>query len=201
MIRKAAVGIDRRHLLQIELDDSVAPEDTLGLTKSVMSGARKDFPETPITLRVFDPHGAPILSAHFRPGHGVSYQLAHGEASSSEPGADGAQRARASVPSADDPLSRKGVTENDRKFAEWAEEHGRPYLRYVQADLEQHGRLWFGVTSDVKPADLPDLTRSLLEGAMKEFPKRALQATVFDPQGERIGKANLDSRGKVHWER
>jgi hypothetical protein len=92
------------------------------------------------------------------------------------------------------------VTESDRKFAEWAEAHGRAFLRYVQADLERHGRLWFGVTSDVKPADLPALTRSLLQGAMKEFPKKELQATVFDPEGERIGRATLDSRGNIHWQ-
>ena len=29
------------------------------------------------------------------------------------------------------------------------------YLRYVEADLERNGRLWFGVTPDVKPADVP----------------------------------------------
>ena len=93
------------------------------------------------------------------------------------------------------------MTEADRRFAAWAEEHGRAYLRYVQADLERHGRLWFGVTRDVKPADVPQLTQSLLEGAQKEFPRRDLVATVFDPEGERIGKAHLGTDGRVRWER
>ena len=94
-----------------------------------------------------------------------------------------------------------GVTEADRKFAAWAEEHGRAYLSYVQADLERHGRLWFGVTREVKPDDVPQLTKSLLQGAQKEFPHRDLVATVFDPEGERIGKAHLGANGQVRWER
>jgi len=93
------------------------------------------------------------------------------------------------------------VTEADQKFAAWAEEHGRAYLRYVQSDLERHGRLWFGVTRETKPADVPDLTRSLLEGAMKEFPRRELVATVFDPEGEKIGKAHLGADGRLNWEK
>src|SRR5262249_48066537 len=171
------------------------------LPKRVMAGARQDFPGQPITLKVFDPTGQPILSARFRPDHGVSYQLAHGgsssagrqEASRPEPGGQ--------APGAADPLARSGVTERDQKFAAWAEEHGRAYLRYVQADLDRNGRLWFGVPREVKPADVPELTRSLLEGAMKEFPRRELTATVFDPEGERIGKAHLDSRSRIRWER
>ena len=85
MIRKAAIGIERKGVIQIELDKSVAPDDTLGLTKSVMAGARMDFPGQPITLKMFDPAGQPILTAKFRPDHGVSYQLAHGESSSAAP--------------------------------------------------------------------------------------------------------------------
>jgi hypothetical protein len=56
------------------------------------------------------------------------------------------------------------------------------------------------VTRDVKPADVPDLTRSLLQGARKEFPRRDLVATVFDPEGERIGRARLGSDGEIRWE-
>jgi hypothetical protein len=99
-----------------------------------------------------------------------------------------------------DPLARGGVTERDRAFAVWAEEHGRSMLRYVEADLERHGRLWFGVTRSVLPADVRPLTQSLLEGARKEFPKGELVATVFDPEGERIGKAHLEHNGEVRWE-
>ena len=201
MIRRAAVGIDRKGILQIELDQSVAPDDTLGLTKSVMAGARKDFPGQPITLKVFDPKGQPILTARYRPDQGVSYQIAHGESPSAGRTEGGPSGPARQAPESSDPLARSGVTESDRKFATWAEEHGRAYLRYVQADLDRNGRLWFGVTREVKPADVPELTKSLLEGAMKEFPKRELTATVFDPEGERIGKAHLDSQGRVRWEK
>jgi hypothetical protein len=193
MVSKAAVGIARKGLLQVELGRDAAPDDTLPLTRSLLAGARKDFPGKPITMKVFDPSGDPILTARYRPGHGVDYQLAH----------DDAKRSGEAPPAAEpggDPLDRSGTTAADRKFAAWAEEHGRAYIRYVQADLERNGRLWFGVTRDVKPADVPDLTRSLLEGAMKEFPQRELTATVFDPDGERIGKAHLDARGRVRWE-
>lgn len=198
MIRKAAVAIERRGDLRIALDQSVAPEDTLPLTKSILAGARKDFPDRPITLSVYDPAGAPILKALYRPGQGVQYQIAHG-------GLDARKRevGRPAEPSgseAADPLARSGVTEADRKFAAWAEEHGHAFLRYVQADLERHGRLWFGVTRDVKPADVPELTKSLLQGAQKEFPRRDLVAAVFDPEGERIGKAHLGADGQVRWE-
>jgi hypothetical protein len=199
MIKKAAVGIERRGELRIELDRSVAPEDTLDLTKSIMSGARRDFPDRPIFLSVYDPNGKPILKARYRPEHGVQYQIAH-EDKASPPRAEERQ-AEQGRDSALDPLAHSGVTEADRKFASWAEEHGRSFLRYVEADLERHGRLWFGVTRDVKPADVPELTRSLLEGAQKEFPRRDLVATVFDPEGERIGKAHLGSDGKVRWEK
>jgi hypothetical protein len=201
MIRKAAVGIDRRGELRIELDRSVAPEDTLDLTKSVMAGARRDFPDRPILLSVYDPTGAPILKAHYRPGEGVQYKIAHGGSTPTPGAGERPAEPEAKGGAAADPLARSGVTEADRKFAAWAEDHGRAYLRYVEADLERHGRLWFGVNRNVKPADVPELTKSLLEGAQKEFPRRDLVATVFDPDGERIGKAHLGSDGRVRWEK
>jgi hypothetical protein len=199
MIRKAAVGLERRGELRIELDRTVAPEDTLDLTKNVLTGARRDFPDRPITVSVFDPDGAPILKARYRPGQGVHYQVVH---DGSAPPGQQDERASDTGPAATvDPLARSGVTDADRKFAAWAEDHGRAYLRYVQADLERHGRFWFGVNRDVKPGDVPELTSSLLQGAQKEFPRRDLTATVFDPEGERIGRAHLGADGRVRWER
>jgi hypothetical protein len=188
MIKKAAVGIENKGELKIEISRAVEPDDTLPLTKSLMAGARKDFPDRPITLSLYDPQGAPILKARYRPGEGVHYQIAHGNGTSAPKATD------------NDPLKRGGVTERDQAFAAWAEEHGKTLLRYVEADLERHGRLWFGVTRDVKPADVRPLTKSLLEGARKEFPKGELVATVFDPEGERIGKAHLERDGEVRWE-
>src|SRR6185312_14732656 len=116
---------------------------------------------------------------------GVRYQVVHDEGESRA--ASGAPAAGSQTPA--DPLARPGRTPADRRFADWAEEHGKRYLRYVQADLERNGRLWFGVSRDVKPADVTELTKSLLEGASKKFPSKALSAIVFDPDGERIGKA------------
>ena len=92
------------------------------------------------------------------------------------------------------------MTERDQAFAAWAETHGKSMLRYVEADLERHGRLWFGVTRDVKPEEVRPLTTSLLKGASREFPKEELVATVFDPDGERIGRAHLERDGDVRWE-
>jgi len=201
LIRKAAVGLEKRGSLKVEISRAVAPEDTLDLTKSLMAGARKDFPDGPILLSLYDPEGAPILKAQYRPGHGVRYQLAPGGSSASDGSSSRPSPGDSSSGAASDPLARSGVTASGRKFAAWAEEHGRAYLRYVQADLERNGRLWFGVTRDVKPADVPQLTESLLEGARKEFPKRELIATVFDPDGERIGRAHYKSDGKLRWER
>jgi hypothetical protein len=114
-----------------------------------------------------------------------------------KPEANGTPAAPDSTPS----VSRAGTTEKDRRFAEWALEKGKKYLRYVEADLEHRGRLWFGVTRSVEPEDVPALTKSLLEGARTEFPRRELVATVFDPEGERIGRATLSADGKVHWSR
>ena len=91
------------------------------------------------------------------------------------------------------------MTERDQAFAAWAETHGKSMLRYVEADLERHGRLWFGVTRDVKPEEVRPLTTSLLKGVRKEFPK-GIVATVFDPDGERIGRADLERDGDVRWE-
>jgi hypothetical protein len=202
MIRKAAVGIAERGELRVEISRAVSPEDTLPLTRSLMDGARKDFPNQPITLRLYDPSGAPILRAVYRPGEGVRYQIAHEGGGGG--GSGGGLKAPAPAPATSaakgDALARGGVTDRDVKFAAWAEEHGRPLLRYVQADLERHGRLWFGITRDVKPADVRPLTASLLEGARKEFPRRDLTATVFDPDGQRIGRATLGPDGEVRWE-
>ncbi len=100
-----------------------------------------------------------------------------------------------------DPLTRGGVTARDQKFAAWAEGEARPLLRYVEADLERHGRLWIGITREVKPEDVKPLARSLLLGARKEFPGGELVATVFDPEGERIGRARLERDGEVQWEK
>ena len=193
MVKAVAVALEKKGQLRVEIDKSVAPDDTLELTKSIMAGARKDFPDQAITLSVYDPKGDPILKARYKPGQGVNYQIAHEGGSTAGP-------VSTSTPAASDPMSRSGVTEADRKFAAWAEEHGKSYLRYVEADLEKHGRLWFGVTREVKPADVPELTRSLLEGARKEFPRGELVAKVFDPEGEPIGKAHLGTNGKIDWE-
>lgn len=193
MIDEAAVGIERKGLLQVVLDRSVAPEDTLDLTKSLMSGARKDFPDRAFTLSVFDPAKQPILKAHFEPGEGVRYELAQG---------DGGTASRES-PANDAPAPRRevGPTARDQEFADWAMRTGKSYLRYVQADLERNGRLWFGVSAYVGPDDVPDLMKSLLEGARSEFPRQGLIATVFDPNGEKIGRATLGRDGEVRWER
>ena len=196
MLRAASIGIAAKDRFQVVLDKSVAPEDTLDLTKSLMKGARSEFPDHPITLSVFDPGKTLILRAHYKVGQGISYQVAHDSAAGSN-----GQNDLSSSPQPAQPSTRSGATEADRKFAEWAEDHGKSYLRYVEADLERHGRLWFGVTRDVKPADVPDLTKSLLEGAHKEFPRSELVASVFDPEGEKIGKATLARDGSIHWER
>lgn len=195
LIKKAAVGIENNGKLRVEVSRAVEPEDTLALTKSLMAGARKDFPDRPLTLSLYDPAGAPIVSAHYKPGDGVHYQIAPG---------DNTPRTTSDAPKTDraagDLLSRGGVTARDQAFALWAEQHGRDMLRYVEADLEHHGRLWFGVTSKVAPTDVKPLTQSLLEGAHKEFPNHALVATVFDPEGQRIGRAKLGGNGVVSWE-
>ncbi len=196
MVRQAAVGVEREGKLRIQVDRSVSPEESLPLTRSILAGARKDFGDRALTLSVYDPQGEPILRALVDPGGGVRYQVVHDEGES-RPRSD----APASSPTTPaDPLARSGRTEADRRFADWAEGHGRRYLRYVQADLERHGRVWFGVTRDVKPTDVPELTRSLLEGAHREFPSKELVATVFEPNGERIGRAHLGSDGRVRWE-
>lgn len=202
MLRDAAVGIERRGVLRVRLDESVNPDDTLDLTKSLMAGARKDFPDRPIRLELKDPKGDPILNARYQPGQGIQYDLAGepgGGTEISETRGSGTADSRTDADSG--PLARSGRTRKDREFAAWAEDHGRAYLRYVQADLERNGRLWFGVTGEVKPRDVPDLTRSLLSGASKEFPGREIVATVFDPDGEKIGRARLGKGDRIDWER
>jgi hypothetical protein len=189
LVSDVSVGIDRSGRMQVVLTGQTAPEDTLPLTKSLMAGARKDFPDQPFTLTVFDPSKAPILKARFDPGQGVQYQVVQGGPGADEP----ASRAAAG------PIVNRSASEADRRFADWAMDKGRDFLRYVEADLERNGRLWFGVTREVQPADVPKLTESLLEGARNEFPRRELAATVFDPEGEKIGTATLGADGKVRW--
>jgi len=200
MVQKVAVGIERKGVMRVQLGESAAPEDTLPLTKSLLAGARKDFPDKPITVSVYDPAGEPIVKAHYQADQGVRYEVARSGQHAAE-----ATRPRPADPadagSRTEGLSQSGTTEKDRRFAAWATEKGHRYLRYVQADLEQRGRLWFGVTREVAPADVSELAKSLLQGARTEFPGRELTATVFDPDGERIGKASLDRSGAVHWSR
>lgn len=193
MVKAVAVGLEKKNTLKLELGEATKPEDTLPLTKSLMVGARKDFPDQPIALSVYDPSGSRILTAHYQPGEDVRYELARG-------GHSGEPAPRPSAPSPI-PTEERGVSAKDRKFAQWAMDHGRDYLRYVEPDLERSGRLWFGVTRKVKPDDVRELTSSLLEGASKEFPDRELTASVFDPEGEQIGNATRDLRGRVHWAR
>lgn len=190
LVSDVAVTIERSARMQVVLTDLTAPEDTLPLTKGLMDGARKDFPDRPFTLTVFDPSKAPILKARFDPGQGVSYQLVQDAAAADAPAAP-----------ATGPIANRSATEKDRRFADWAMDKGRDYLRYVEADLDRNGRLWFGITSKIEPDEVPELTKSLLEGARAEFPRRELTATVFDPEGEKIGKASLDADGQVNWSR
>ena len=161
MIKKAAVGLEKRGELKVEISRAVEPEETLTLTKSLMAGVRKDFPDRPITLSLYDPQDAPILKARYRPGEGVHYQIAPGKSQGQTPATTSTSKP------AGDPLTRGGVTERDQAFAAWAETHGKSMLRYVEADLERHGRLWFGVTRDVKPEEVRPLTTSLLKGAQR----------------------------------
>lgn len=197
MVQKIAVGIDRKGVMRVQLSEATAPEDTLPLTKSLLNGARKDFPGQAITLSVFDPHGEAILKAHYRPEEGVHYEVVKDEEKRSGGKSSWENHNEKPAPTAS--LSKSGTTEKDRKFAEWAMSKGQKFIRYVQADLERGHRLWFGVTRAVEPNDVNQLAKSLLEGAQSEFPGHELTATVFDPEGERIGKATLDRQGKVHW--
>ena len=203
----ADVAVETEHVMKVKVRDSVSPEDVLPLTKSLMAGARRDFPDEFISVAVYDPAGKPILRARFRPGKGVDYEVvpsqgreAHEYGKPSRPASTAASSPPAPV-EAKPGASRAGRTEKDVKFARWAEEKGHAYLRYVEADLEDHGRLWFGVTKAVEPKDVPALTKSLLEGAQAEFPRKALTATVFDPEGEKIGTASLGADGTVRWAR
>ncbi|MEO6809737.1 MAG: hypothetical protein ABI353_11550 [Isosphaeraceae bacterium] len=204
MIRQSTVGLEKNGRLRVQLSKSADPEDTLDLTKSILAGARKDFPDQAITEWVYDPDGGLILKAEYQPGQGVRYQLAGGEPESNQARSSGPEPRRSSpsvASSPSDAIGQGGVTALDRKFSAWAEEHGRSYLRYVESDLETHGRLWFGLTDAVDPGDVRTLTASLLKGAQAEFPKRTLTATVFDPHGERIGTARMGRDGKVQWEK
>lgn len=199
MVHKVAVGIERRGSLRVQIGQATEPEDVLPLTKSLVAGARKDFPGKPFTVSVYDPQGEAILKARYSVDEGVRYEVARDSN-------DADRRPRAGEPDRDEKTSpsasnRSGTTEKDRRFSEWAMEKAHRYLRYVQADLERRGRVWFGVTRDVEPRDVQDLTRSLLEGAQKEFPGRDLTAAVFDPEGERVGTATLSKNGKLQWSR
>jgi hypothetical protein len=190
LVREVAVGLERSGRMQVVLGEQTAPEDTLPLTKSLVAGARKDFADRPFTLVVFDPSKAPILKARYEPGQGVRYQVVNDAPAADE-----------TASPASGPVAPRAATEKDRRFAVWAMDKGRDFLRYVEADLDRNGRLWFGVTGAVQPDDVPALTKSLLEGARTEFPRRELTATVFDPEGERIGTATLGADGKVRWSR
>jgi hypothetical protein len=204
MIRQSTVGLEKKGRLRVQLSRGADPEDTLDLTKSILAGARKDFPDQAITEWVYDPDGALILKAQYEPGQGVRYQLAEGEPGAANQARSSRPEPRRSAPatadSASEAVGKGGVTTRDRKFSAWAEDHGRAYLRYVEADLETNGRLWIGLTDAVEPDDVRTLTASLLKGAQTEFPGRTLSATVFDPHGERIGTARMSRDGKVRWE-
>jgi hypothetical protein len=191
LVQKIAVGIERKGTMRLQLGQATEPEDTLPLTKSILTGARKNFPGKPITLSVFDPQGDPVLKAKYHPDHGVRYEVVREGGATPE--------VKQSTPIAPSALEQSGTTEKDRQFAQWAVDKAKPYLRYVQADLEQRSRVWFGVTHSVKPEDVRDLTKSLLQGARNEFGRKELTATVFDPDGERIGKATLSLDGQLRW--
>ena len=113
---------------------------------------------------LYDPQDAPILKARYRPGEGVHYQIGAGKSQGQTPATTSTSKP------AGDPLTRGGVTERDQAFAAWAETHGKSMLRYVEADLERHGRLWFGVTRDVKPEEVRPLHR-LCRAVREEFLK------------------------------
>jgi hypothetical protein len=190
MVRDVAVGLERKGLLQVVLGEQAAPEDALPLTRSLIAGARKDFPDKAFTVAMFDPSKELILKAHYDPQEGVRYDL---------DGSDGADATRREAAGAPARGRDEGV--GDEEFERWAMGAGKGFLRYVEADLDRSGRLWFGVTRDVAPEDVPELTRSLLEGARTEFPGRELTATVYDPEGEKIGRATLGRDGRVDWQR
>jgi len=119
MIAAVAVVIERKNQFRVKLSKATAPEDTLPLTKSLLSGARKSFPDQPITLSVYDPSGAPILKAHYRPEEGVRYEVVHAKGSSE--GADSAaDTPRSGTATAPGTLPRGGLSDKDRKFADWA---------------------------------------------------------------------------------
>jgi len=189
MVDEVSVGVERKGVIQVVLGAATAPEDTLPMTQALVAGARKDFPDRPFTLVVFDPAREPILKAHSSPDRGVRYEVV------------GAGRATRESDQAPEPAPDQGPqpTEKDRRFAAWALKTGHDYLQYVDSNLDRRGLLVFGITESVRPEDVRDLTRSLLEGARQEFPRQRLTAIVFDPHGERIGQATLNTDGQVRW--
>lgn len=197
MLRGARVGVERKQLVEVKLDRSVPPEDTRELTKSLLSGIRKEFPGKPFRLKVFDPNGKGILTATYDPETGV--QLRRGtenRQSAEDHTASNAPPPPAPDPNSADPSEKTG---KDREFEKWALGKAHQYLRYVDANLDREGKVWLGVTKETRPGDVKDLTRSLLEGAQQEFPRRELVATVFDPNGDKIGHATLSRDGSVDW--
>ena len=82
MVRQAAVGIEKAGKLRVQLDRSVSPDDTLPLTKSILAGARKDFPGRPFVLSVYDPQGEPVLRARVAGDGEVRDEVVHDESGS-----------------------------------------------------------------------------------------------------------------------
>ena len=91
----------------------------------------------PITVSVYDPTGEPILKAFYEPQEGVRYEVAQTKDSprrtvaSARPGV-GATTAPRSAP-------RGGLSDKDRKFADWAMTKGGDYLRWLSAGLFNAG--------------------------------------------------------------
>ena len=79
MIKKAAVGLEKRGELKVGISRAVEPEETLTLTKSLMAGGARTFPigrspsrsMTPRTLRSSRPATGPVRACitRSRPGN------------------------------------------------------------------------------------------------------------------------------------
>lgn len=194
MIARASIGLERLGLLRLVLDRSASPEQVLGMTRKLLRAARKDYPERPISLALFDPGEEPILKARFRPGHGVRYEVVHRKPGEVQPGGE---PSTIETPGHDvASISTSGETDKDRIFAAWAAKQGGPRLRYVEANVERNGRLWIGLASDANPAEL---VKMIFDKAQDEFQREDLVAMAFDTEGRPVGKARVVSGGVIDW--
>jgi hypothetical protein len=88
----------------------------------------------------------------------------------------------------------RGNSTAGQEYGEWVVGAAKGLI--ADAYVRDNNKLGVVITQDVRPADVKDLSKSLLQGFRQSFPNKDLKVLMYAPDKELILTANYNSKSK-----